>query len=302
MRGMLHQHAHAIGLATRRLLATPFAHLLTVLVIGLSLALPAVLYRIVTDVAALARVEAGPPKLTVFLRPDASEAGIRTVRNALEAREDLSETVYISPGQALQDIQRRSGLADVLAGLDHNPLPPAFLVRPRATTPEHLQALQDELHHLNGVDLVQLDTEWARRLYAIGTFLQQGVLLLAGVVLAGVVTVVVNTLRLQILAAREELEVCKLMGASDAFVLRPFLYFGIAQMVLGAALGLGGAELARLALNRLSSQVLAAYGLHFQLSAPLPEEIATLFGFAVVIGWLAAAGTTAAFLHRLRPR
>ena len=116
------------------------------------------------------------------------------------------------------------------------------------------------------------------------------------------VTVVINTLRLQILAAREELEVCKLMGASDAFVRRPFLYFGIVQMVVGAGLGLLAAEGARLALNEISREVLTAYGLRFQLLPPDPLELGVVVGFAVVIGWLSAAISVWAFLRALRPR
>jgi cell division transport system permease protein len=116
------------------------------------------------------------------------------------------------------------------------------------------------------------------------------------------VTVVVNTLRLQILAAREELEVCKLMGGSNAFVRRPFLYFGILQMLCGAGLGLGAAELARYGLNRISGEVLSAYGLVFQLQPPDPVELAAVVVFALLIGWLAAALSVWAFLREFRPR
>jgi cell division transport system permease protein len=301
MIGLLHQHGHALRLALRRLAGAPLAHLLTIVVIALSLALPNVLFRIVTDLSTLARVEAGPPALTVFMRVDAGEAEIRAVRTVLEARTDLSDVRYVSPAEALRDMQRRTGLDDVLAGLDRNPLPPAFVVRPQERPPEQLVALQAELRALSGVELVQLDAEWARRLYALSSYLQKAVLLLAGVLMAGVVTVMVNTLRLQILASRDEIEVCKLMGASNAFVRRPFLYFGILQMLLGAGLGLAGAELARLELNQLSIEVLGNYGLHFQLHAPTPEEFASVLGFAALVGWLAAAGSVWIFLHRLRP-
>ncbi len=302
MRGALHQHGHALRMAFQRLGAAPLANLFTVLVIGLSLALPALLYRIVSDATALARAEAGPPRVTVFLRADAGEATIRSVRSALEARQDLAALRYVSPADALADLQRRSGLDDVLVGLEHNPLPPAFVLQPRHPEPAELSALQGELKQLSGVELVQLDAEWARRLYALGAFLQRGLMFLAAVLVAGVVTVVINTLRLQILAAREELEVCKLMGASDAFVRRPFLYFGIVQMLVGAGLALAAAEGARRALNLISEQVLTSYGLHFQLQPPEPLELLVVLGFALVIGWLSAAFSVWSFLRTLRPR
>ncbi|MDE3010414.1 MAG: permease-like cell division protein FtsX [Pseudomonadota bacterium] len=299
---MLHQHGHAMRLALQRLAGAPLAHLFTILVIGLSLALPALLYRIVTDASALARAQTGPPRITVFLRADAGEATQRAVRSALDARSDLASVRFVSPAEALGELQRRSGLDDVLAGLERNPLPPAFVVQPRNPEPRQLQALQVELKRIAGTDLVQLDAEWARRLYALGAFLERGLLLLAAVLVAGVVTTVVNTLRLQILSAREELEVCKLMGASDAFVRRPFLYFGILQMLFGAALALAAAEGARMALNAISQDVLASYGLHFVLQPPDPGELAAVVGFAVVIGWFSAAWSVWMFLRALRPR
>ena len=302
MRGLLHQHAHAFELAVRRLGATPFAHLLTVVVIGLSLALPSVLFRIVADVAALARIQAGPPQLTVFMHADAGDNEVQALQQALARRPDVAAVRFVPPAQALKEIQQRMGLDDVLAGLDHNPLPPAFLVRPSAGQPAQLAALQAALRDLPAVELVQLDSEWARRLYALGAFLQRGVLLLAAVLGAGVITLVVNTIRLQIAGAREELEVCKLLGASDAFVRRPFLYFGMMQMLLGAGLALALAEGARHALNQVSREVLGAYGLYFQLQPPAPIEYGSVLGFAVLSGWVAAAGAMAIFLRALRPR
>jgi cell division transport system permease protein len=301
MRGFLHQHGHAFGMAIQRLVASPLASLFTVLVIGLSLAMPALLYRIVSDATTLARSQAGPPKLTVFLRADAGETTIRNLRANLEARADLATVHYVSPNEALAELQKKSGLDDVLAGLEHNPLPPAFVVQPQKVAPEQLEALQGDLKKLGGVELVQLDTEWARRLYALQAYFERGLLLLAVVLVTGVLTVMINTLRLQILAAREELEVCKLMGATDAFVRRPFLYFGILQMLLGAALGLLAAEAAREALNRISTEVLGAYGLHFVLQAPAPLELVVVVLFAVAIGWLAAAFSVWLFLRPLRP-
>lgn len=286
----------------RRLARAPISHALTILVIALSLALPTLLYRIVADVSVLASAQAKPPQLTVFVRQDASEADIRRLRDSFAVRTDVAEVRYVPPAQALKEIQQRTGLDDVLAGLDHNPLPPAFILRPVDGQPDSLNALRDRVRHLPGVDQVQLDAEWARRLYALTSFLRQTVLMLGLVLAAGVVSLVVNTVRLQILAAREELEVCKLMGASDAFVRRPFLYLGMLQMVLGVALALGFEELARQTLNQVSADVLGAYGFEFRLKPPPTEELLTLLGVALLSGWLAAAGATAGFLRALRPR
>ncbi len=300
MMGSLQQQGYALRQALVRLARAPVAHLFTVLVISLSLAVPLVLYRLVSDLGALARAQAGPPQLTVFLRMDASEALITSTRTALQARPDLEAVRYVSPDAALQDIRRSTRMEDVLAGLDGNPLPGAFVVRPRQGEPEGLVTLQKALRALPGVDLVQFDAEWARRLYALGQLSERGVLMLGGVLVAGLLSVVVNTLRLQILAAREEIEVCKLMGASNAFVRRPFVYFGVLQVLLGSLLAMGLAELARWSINQASTDWLAPLGVHLQLQAPDALEWASLLGWAVMMGWLASAATVAAFLRQLR--
>ncbi len=297
MMGTLQQQGYALRQAVRQLLSAPLAHLLTILVIGLSLALPVVLYRVVSDLGALARTQAGPPQLTVFLALNASETVIERARTALQARTDLASVEYIAPAAALAEIQRSTHLDDVLAGLDSNPLPGAFVVRPRDGEPAALAALQKALKLLPGVELVQLDAEWARRVYALGQLTERGILLLAGVLATVVLTVVVNTLRLQVLAARAEVEVCKLLGASNAFVRRPFVYFGILQVLLGALLAMGLAELAVMAVNQACADWLDPLGLVLRLQAPNPVEWAVLLGGALVMGWLAGAFTVTLFLR-----
>ena len=302
MKGTLQQQGYALRQALGRLAGAPLAHLFTVLVISLSLAVPIVLYRLVADLGALARAQAGPPQLTVFLRNDVGSALVSSTQATLQARSDLAAVRYVSPDVALQEIRRTTRMDDVLAGLDGNPLPAAFVVRPRNGEPAALLALQKNLQGLPGVDLVQLDAEWARRLYALGQLSERGVLLLAAVLVAGLLSVVVNTLRLQILAAREEIEVCKLMGASNAFVRRPFVYFGVAQVLLGSLLAMALAEGARWSINQASADWLAPLGIHLQLQAPDALEWASLLAWAVVMGWLASAATVALFLRQLRRR
>lgn len=302
MRGFAERHGHAIASALRRLRAEPIANFLTILVIALSLAVPATLYLILSDAAAMAKGQAGPPAITVLLRATSQPEQVHSLQDKLTHRPEVSSVQFVSPEQGLKELQRRLGSEDVLAGLDHNPLPPVLVVHTLSTDPDVLSALQKDLLVFPIVEQVKLDAEWARRLHAVTHLLEQVVIALALILAAAVVTVVVNTIRLQVLAAREEIEVCKLMGASDAFVRRPFIYFGLVQMLLGGLVALGMTELARIGFNALSGEWLGRYGLSFQVQSLQGLESVMGLLFALMLGWIAASSAVSAFLYRLRPR
>lgn len=302
MKGFAERHLHAIASAKRRLLSEPITHCLTILVIALSLAVPSTLYRIISDAAAMAQGHAGPPAITLLLRNSVREDQINTLKDSLEHHKDVARIEFISPEQGLKELQQRLGSDDVLAGLDHNPLPPVLVVHASSTDPTVLLALQKEFAASSAVEQVKLDAEWARRLHAITHLLAQAILLLALIFAAAVVIVVMNTVRLQVTAAREEIEVCKLMGAGDAFVRRPFVYFGMIQMLLGGLLALGMTEVARQGFNALSQGWLGTYGLSFEVqSTPAIEAFIGLL-LALVLGWFAASSAVSVFLYRSRPR
>jgi cell division transport system permease protein len=302
MRGFAERHIHATASATRRLISEPLTHCLTILVIALSLAVPSSLYRIISDAASMAKGQAGPPAITVFLRTTVSQDQVTKLSESLKHHQNIAMIDFVSPEQGLKQLQQRLGTDDVLTGLDHNPLPPALIVHASSTDPAILLALQKEIAASSLVDQAKLDADWARRLHAMTHLLEEAIFALALIFAAAVVIVVMNTVRLQVTAAREEIEVCKLMGASDAFVRRPFVYFGMLQMLLGGCVAFGITELARLGFNTLSTEWLKPYGLSFEVQPFHGAEALIGLLLAVVLGWLAASSAVSSFLSRLRPR
>jgi cell division transport system permease protein len=199
--------------------------------------LPAGLYLGLARLQAAVGQLASDPQVTLFLDLDASAADVTDVRERLRAHPDLRSVRFVAKDDALSELRRRGGLGDVLDSLGQNPLPDAFVVTAKDNQPHALERLRDETARWPKVAQVTLDSAWARRLE---TGLRVGrvvVLLLAVLLGAALVAVTFNTIRLQILSRREEIEVARLIGATNGFIRRPFLYFGLLQ-------GLGGGVVA----------------------------------------------------------
>ena len=296
MIGWLEQHGAAVGQALRRLRQSWTSFLFNALVIAAVLCLPFIGLTLVENLLPLSSRLATDPELTVFLSAQSSAgrdaAGAR-IRQVARSTDPAAETVFVSREQALASLKRRTSIGDTLATLGENPLPDAWIVRlssnaEAASSPERLQALAANLARLEGVDKVQLDSEWITRLASLVRILK---LSLAGVALAlavVVLAVVFNTVRLQVLTQREEIDVCRLCGATDAWVSRPFYYSG-------ALLGLSSAVLALTALfallpwvNQGLGQVAGAYGSDFRLSGPAWLQCRALLAGCALLGALGA--------------
>lgn len=297
MRAWLAQQWATLGLTLGRLAASPLGTSLTVLVIGVALALPAGLYVALDNVSRLATRITPVPEITLFL-----EAGTNRqaeLARRLTARRDLARVRFVSRDEALRGLSVRAGLSDVVAALGHNPLPDAFVLRPRETDPAKLEALRAELARLPGVARATLDSAWAQRLAAFLALGQALVLVLSGLLATALVAVSFNTIRLQVLAHREEIEVSRLLGATDAFVRRPFLYLGAAQGLLGALVALGLVALALIVLGKRVAAVAAAYGTEFPLAGLGWAEAGILLLASAVLGWTGAWLAASAHLRRL---
>jgi cell division transport system permease protein len=296
MKSWLSQHWATLGLALGRLAASPLSTLLTALVIGVALSLPATLYLVLDNVSHLAGRLDAKPELTLFLSEGADRAALE---RTLGKRRELAQHRFVSRQEALAGLEKRGGLKDVVALLGANPLPDAFVLTPRDTDPAALERLRAELATLPGVASATLDTAWARRLAALLALGRDFVAVLAALFATALVAVSFNTIRLQVLAHREEIEVSRLLGATEAFVRRPFLYLGALQGLLGAlvALGLVGAAVVVLASRVL--ELAAAYGVDFPLTGIAWKEAAALLGTAAALGWLGAWLATTEQLRRL---
>jgi cell division transport system permease protein len=286
-----------------RLAQHKLATTLTILVIGIALALPACLHLLVTN----AQIATGnwnrAVDLTVFLkRPTSAEEARRTVER-IRQRRDVDEAQLILADEALTEFRRDSGFGDAIDALNENPLPHTIIVRPARnyTNTANLQSLAADVRALPSVEVVQLDTAWVNRLNAILEAFQRGLILAAVVLGLGVMVIVGNTIRLDIQNRRDEIEVTKLVGGSDAFVRRPFLYNGV-WYGLGGALTAWVITLVALAVLREPIGKLAGlYGSSFELGALGPEASGILLVGGIALGWLGSYIAATRHLRKIEP-
>ena len=231
-------HHRLVFITTLRgLLANPVGSLMTWLVIGIALALPAILYLILQNISALTSDWGGEPRVSLFLIQDMADEEGRQLAQEIGRHVAVERTRFISSGEALVEFQQKSGLGDVLQTLDRNPLPGMIEVIPKNPDAATLLQLVETWQAHKSVERVSVDLQWLERLFALLAVGRRLVSALGLVLGAGVVLVMGNTIRLVILNRRAEIEIVRLFGGTNAFVRRPFLY-------LGFWYGLGGALLA----------------------------------------------------------
>ena len=283
MSAWLRQHRQALGAAAGRL--AKLAGILGALVIGVALALPVGGYALLEGLRQLAARLTLEPQVSVFLRPEAKRADADALGAALRADPRVAKIRFVPREDALRDLSTVPGMPEVLASLGKNPLPDAFVVSAKEGS---LEALAADTGKLPGVGLVQADAAWAKRLAALAGIARLALWLLAGLLAAGLIAVTFNTIGLQVLTQRAEIEVLRLIGATDSFIRRPFYYLGVLQGAAGGliALGIVGGGLALL--NREVDPLAASYGSSFRFAfLPAGDAVAVL-GFAALIGWLGA--------------
>jgi cell division transport system permease protein len=298
------RHAQAFFGAVGRLARTPFASALTLLVIALALALPAALRLFVDNAQLAVGGFANSVDLTVYLKTDVPLAKAEQLARSARERAEVAEVTLIPADQALAEFRKYSGFGAALDALKDNPLPHVLHIRPRASA-ESAAALESLKHYLSAwpeVDTVQVDTEWVNRLNAILDVLQH-LLAMAAILLGlGVLAIVGNTIRLEILNRRAEIEVTKLVGGSNAFVRRPFLYSGILYGAGGALLAWAIVTLAVMVLGRPVATLSQLYGSQFTLRGLSEQDVGILLGAGVVLGWLGAWVSATRHLRAIEPR
>ena len=228
------------------------------------------------------------------------EADALAARLKSDAR--IAQVRFVPRDKALKELKTTEGLADVIDALDHNPLPDAFVVRARDSSPETLAELAQELRRAPSVAHVQADAVWAQRLASLARLGRLAVLLLAGLLAFGLVAVTFNTIRLQILTQRDEIEVSKLIGATDAFIRRPFLYLGLLQGLAGGGLALGIVWSGLQLLNGEVRTLAQTYGSNFRFDFLAQGDALAVVLFAGSLGWLAASLSVSRYLLEIQPK
>ena len=292
MNPWLRQHRQAVAAALRRL------GILNTLVIGVALSLPAGGYALLESLRGVAARLSLDPQMTVFLHPTAKRAEADAVGKALRADRRIARVRFVPREQALKELSAVQGLPELIGALGHNPLPDAFVVTTRG---EELEKLSGEIAALPGVSHVQADAAWARRLAAMAGTGRLAIWLLSALLGAGLVAVTFNTIRLQILTQREEIEVAKLIGATDAFIRRPFYYLGLLQGAAGGVVALAIVSGGLFLLNREVRALAESYGSSFRFNLLGPADSVAIVLFAGLLGLVGAQLSVSRHLREIEP-
>ncbi len=302
MRRWLSQHRQALVSALGKLAAQRAASLLNVLVIGIALSLPTGGYVVLDSLQRIAQRFSLEPQMSVFLAAGAKPAERDALEKRLKSEPRIGAIRFVSRDEALNQLRRTEGIAEVMSALNQNPLPDAFVVKLREVPAGELDALAETLRRQPGVAQVQADSAWVRRLAALLGVGRLGMALLATLLATGLVAVTFNTIRLQVLTQREEIEVAKLLGATDGFIRRPFYYLGALQGLAGGVVGLCILAGSLTLLNRGVRTLAETYGSSFQLAFLAPGDALAVGAFASLLGWLGAYLSVSRYLQGIEPK
>ena len=293
----LDQHLYSVVSSLGRAVRRPWATLLTVGVMAVAFALPLGLWLALQNVGHFAGDVQQSREIDLFLTPETPVARAQALAETLRARDDVASVELRTPDQGLAEFRQRSGLADSLDLLDGNPLPALLVVVPEGDEARLVAALEA----LPETDLLQHDAAWRERLTGWMGFGERLTWVLAALFGLGALLVVGNTVRLDIQSRREEIGVLQLLGASDGFIRRPFVYLGAWYGLAAGTLALGLLTLAALALRDPLAALARSYGSPFALSGLDPLGAALVVLAATIVGWLGAWLVTGHFLRQTRP-
>ena len=298
MSALVSQHVAALRGALRRFFTSPLNTFLSLLVIGIALALPSAGWVALENLRALAGNTSGAQQISIFMDVDAGK------KDAAEIESRLREASpgawrFVSREDALKNMQSSEGMAEIIASLPKNPLPDAFVVEPTETQPTALEALAETFSSWPKVAHVQLDSAWVKRFDAFLRIGKLAVTLIAGVFAAALVAATFNTIRLQIMAQAAEIEVARFIGATDAFIRRPFQYFGALQGACGGLLAAVLVHAGVLLLTAPVGELVLLYGGDFVLHGLSAGNIAALAAVGAALGWLGAQLSVSIHLRRL---
>jgi len=289
MIGWLRQHRDALALALSRLAGAPLNTLLSLLAIGVALALPAGGQMLFANAQSALRGLAATPQISLFMAVEAERKAALDVETRLRRMDGVANAKLVTREETLTRMKAGQGVGEVLDALPKNPFPDAFVIIPRDERPEAMERLAAELRKLPRVEHVQLDSAWVQRLDALLRLGRTAVVLLALLLGVGLVAITFNTIRLQVLTSRAEIEVSRLLGATDAFIRRPFYWFGTLQGLLGGATAwlivLGATAWLRGPIFELAS----LYRLDFTLTPLAAGDAGLLLALSAALGWAGAA-------------
>lgn len=294
-------HKAAFHSAIQRLLLTPIAALLTILVVGVALSLPSAFQILVNNLESGQQSIDAQSRISLYLTVNTSEADIKRLKIQINAEPDINEIQFISAAQGLTDFQKNTKLGNALSYIDQNPLPAVIHVFPNVNqlNPEQIEKISERLATFPNVDSAQIDALWLKQLFAITQFVKQIALAISLFLIFVVLIVIGNTIKLLGQDFHEEITVSKLVGATDAYVRRPFLYSGIIYGALGSAFALSLILIGLLWLNPQIEAIGQLYQTQIVLTGLSFSDVITIFSTGMILGLGGAWVSSNRLIHSL---
>ena len=285
------------------MLRQPLATFLTIMVIAISLALPSLCYVVWKNVSQAASQWYPTPQLTVYLDKSLDEQGGQNVVVQLQALDGVDHVNYLSRDQAMSEFRSWSGFSTALDMLEENPLPAVAIITPKIDFEgsDVLATLRDRVSQVGGIEEVRMDDSWFSRLAALTRLVGQVASVIGILMIVALFLVVGNSVRLNIFARRDTINVMKLIGATDGFIMRPFLNGGIVLGALGAIISLVMTFLLVWQLSSVVAEVASVFGTQFRIEGLLWDESLLILLLSAIVGWVAAWLATIQHLRHFSP-
>ncbi|MEF1284660.1 permease-like cell division protein FtsX [Vibrio sp. M250220] len=279
----------------------PMGNILTLAVISMALAMPSALYLLGKNISAASSNVTSPSQVSAYIKENTPEARIMVLKDQIESMEDVAEVNYISPQQGLDDLSQYSGFEHALSLLDDYALPGVLVITPSEDDNQMIKQLVQRISDEEGITDVRLDEDWLARLDAIKNLVSGIVITLSLLMLASVFLIVGNTLRFNVLANKEEIQTMKLIGATNSYILRPYLYSGMWFGLLGAVSAWILTAIITVLLNSSVEKLALLYDSHFRLIGLSWDESLLLVMLGTFLGCLAAKVSAQRHLKEIEP-
>lgn len=279
----------------------PLGNILTLAVVSIALAMPACLYLLGKNVAGAAEDVASPSQVSAYLVESMPDARVMVLKDEIETWPLVKEVEYISPQQGLSDLSQYAGFDKALSLLSGYALPGVLVITPDSELKSDIQSIAKEVREQQDVTDVRLDEDWLARLDAIKTLASIIVITLTVLMLGAVFLIVGNTLRFNVLANKDEIQTMKLIGATDSFILRPYLYTGMWFGVLGAIIAWLVTTVMTFVMNSAVEELAALYDSQFRLNGLNWDESLLLIITGSLIGCVAARISAQRHLKEIEP-
>ena len=288
MNAWINHHAQALKLVLRQFKTNKLSTLLICLAIGVTLALPSILYVVLESANGLANNLKSESQISVFLVANHSDSAVESMAKALKKQAQINSFKFVSKEDALKDLQAASTNKELLNSLDKNPLPDVFLIEPKQLDNESIETLKSILSKLDGVDEVIVDGAWLKRLNALLALGQKALIIVAALLAFAIVAVIGNTIRMQILTQQAEINLSQLIGATSSFIRRPFLYAGALYGLMGGLFALVITAIVIVLINQSLAPLTAEYQTNFALHFPNFSVCLITCALALLLGVIAA--------------